>query len=152
MAVTPNLGLPLMEAGQAQKHVTHNEALLILDEDSGRTTVDLDLSVALVTPPVFPAPGFIFGASWRVLTPIIFSGGGTSWALGDDGDGGGLSPSASRYGSGLGAAAGSGWTGPVSPFPVYGPISLRVTPNAGAITGGVVPLRAFWLQLSIPPV
>lgn len=31
MSETPLLNLPLMEAGQAQKHVTHNEALLLLD-------------------------------------------------------------------------------------------------------------------------
>ena len=29
--VTPHLGLPLLAAGQAQKHVTHNEALTLLD-------------------------------------------------------------------------------------------------------------------------
>lgn len=28
---TPRLGLPLLEASQAQKHVTHNEALLLID-------------------------------------------------------------------------------------------------------------------------
>ena len=28
---TPRLGLPLLEAAQAQKHVTHNEALLLID-------------------------------------------------------------------------------------------------------------------------
>lgn len=150
MATTANRGLPIMEAGQAQKHVTFNEALALIDEDGGRTTVDLDLSAALVTGPMFPAPGLIFGASWRVLSEITFSGGGASWALGDDGDGGGLSASASRYGSGLSAAAGSGWMGPLAPFPIYGPVSFRVTPNAGSITGGVVRLRAFWRTLSIP--
>lgn len=31
MADTANISLPLMEAAQSQKHVTHNEALLILD-------------------------------------------------------------------------------------------------------------------------
>jgi hypothetical protein len=31
MSTTPNLGLPLIAAAQAQKHVTHNEALLALD-------------------------------------------------------------------------------------------------------------------------
>lgn len=31
MSETPLLGLPLLEAAQAQKHVTHNEALLLLD-------------------------------------------------------------------------------------------------------------------------
>lgn len=31
MSETPLLGLPLLESNQAQKHVTHNEALLLLD-------------------------------------------------------------------------------------------------------------------------
>lgn len=31
MTDSPNIGLPLMEAAQAQKHVTHNEALVLLD-------------------------------------------------------------------------------------------------------------------------
>ena len=31
MTDTPNLALPFIEGGQAQKHVTHNEALRILD-------------------------------------------------------------------------------------------------------------------------
>lgn len=31
MTDSPNIGLPLMEAAQAQKHVTHNEALILLD-------------------------------------------------------------------------------------------------------------------------
>jgi hypothetical protein len=31
MTVTPRLSLPLLAAGQAQKHVTHNDALVRLD-------------------------------------------------------------------------------------------------------------------------
>lgn len=31
MTETPRLGLPLMAAAQAQKHVTHNEALMLVD-------------------------------------------------------------------------------------------------------------------------
>ena len=31
MSVTPRLSLPLLAAGQAQKHVTHNDALTRLD-------------------------------------------------------------------------------------------------------------------------
>ena len=34
---TPRLRLPLLAAGQSQKHVTHNEALLTLDA-VGRST------------------------------------------------------------------------------------------------------------------
>ncbi len=53
MPDTPHLGLPLIEAAQAQKHVTHNEALLLLD-----TLVQLAvLSRSLSTPPASPAEG-----------------------------------------------------------------------------------------------
>jgi hypothetical protein len=31
MAISPRLGLPLLSAGQAQKEITHNEALVLLD-------------------------------------------------------------------------------------------------------------------------
>jgi hypothetical protein len=46
--VLPNLNLPLLQASQAQKHITHNEALNILD-----AIVQLSiLSSILLTPPV----------------------------------------------------------------------------------------------------
>lgn len=46
--ILPNLSLPLMQASQAQKHVTHNEALNILD-----TVAQLSvLSAVEVTPPL----------------------------------------------------------------------------------------------------
>jgi hypothetical protein len=53
MSSTPRLGLPLIEAGQAQKHVTHNEALARLD-------ALVQASVAsrrLAGPPSDPADG-----------------------------------------------------------------------------------------------
>ncbi len=60
MAETENLRLPFIEAGQAQKHVTHNEALRLLD-------VAVQLAVASITssPPWSPAEGErrIVGAS-----------------------------------------------------------------------------------------
>ncbi len=50
---TPNLALPLIAAGQAQKHVTHNEALAGLD-----TLVQLAcLTKGRTTPPAAPADG-----------------------------------------------------------------------------------------------
>jgi hypothetical protein len=51
MTNTPRLGLPLLASNQAQKHVTHNEALLKID-DIMQTSV---LSRALSTPPGTPA-------------------------------------------------------------------------------------------------
>lgn len=52
---TARLGLPVIAPSQAQKHVTHNEALQLLD-----TAVQLVLSgVGSTTPPAVPAPGEI---------------------------------------------------------------------------------------------
>jgi hypothetical protein len=53
MSETPLLGLPLLEAAQAQKHVTHNEALLRLDSEIHLSA----LSRALATPPATPTDG-----------------------------------------------------------------------------------------------
>ncbi len=47
MSETPNLGLPVMEAAQAQKHVTHNEALLLLDAQIHLSVISRSLN----TPP-----------------------------------------------------------------------------------------------------
>jgi hypothetical protein len=50
---TARLGLPLLQSGQAQKEVTHNEALALLD-----LAVDARvLAAGINDPPVNPAPG-----------------------------------------------------------------------------------------------
>ncbi|MGH6922224.1 MAG: DUF2793 domain-containing protein [Propylenella sp.] len=56
MPETASLGLPLLVAEQAQKHVTHNEALLLLDAHV-RTRV---VSQGLTTPPGSPADGSVY--------------------------------------------------------------------------------------------
>lgn len=53
---TPRLGLPLIAAAQAQKHVTHNEALLALDAVVQLSCLDRDLAA----PPLTPAEGAAF--------------------------------------------------------------------------------------------
>jgi hypothetical protein len=53
MTVTPHLSLPLLAAAQAQKHVTHNEALLALDAFVGAAVRDRGRSA----PPEEPADG-----------------------------------------------------------------------------------------------
>ncbi len=53
MSDTPLLGLPLLEASQAQKHVTHNEALLLLDAMVHLAVI----SRALAAPPASPGDG-----------------------------------------------------------------------------------------------
>lgn len=50
---TPNLGLPFLMAAQAQKHVTHNEALRALDALVHLAAIDRDAS----TPPASPEDG-----------------------------------------------------------------------------------------------
>ena len=53
MTDTPNLGLPFIEGGQAQKHVTHNEALRILDAAIQIAVQDTDRTA----PPAAPVAG-----------------------------------------------------------------------------------------------
>ncbi|NVN87000.1 MAG: DUF2793 domain-containing protein [Rhodopseudomonas sp.] len=53
MTDTANLGLPLIEASQAQKHVTHNETLFSLD---GLVQLAV-ISAAVTTPPGSPSAG-----------------------------------------------------------------------------------------------
>lgn len=53
MSETPNLALPLLAAAQAQKHVTHNEALLVIDALLGCALLDRDLAA----PPPDPEEG-----------------------------------------------------------------------------------------------
>ncbi len=53
MTETANLGLPFIDGSQAQKHVTHNEALRILDDAIQITVLDSTLTV----PPSLPVDG-----------------------------------------------------------------------------------------------
>lgn len=53
MTDTPNLGLPFIEGGQAKKHVTHNEALRILDAAIQIAVLD----ITRTAPPASPAEG-----------------------------------------------------------------------------------------------
>ena len=58
MPATPKLGLPYLAANQAQKHVTVNESLRLLD-----ALIQIAVeSAALATPPASPAEG----QSWIV--------------------------------------------------------------------------------------
>jgi hypothetical protein len=69
---TPNLLLPFIQAAQAQKHITHNEALRLLD---GLTQISV-LDRNLATPPGIPAEGARY----------IVAGGATGLWAGWDGD------------------------------------------------------------------
>ncbi|MBB5711447.1 DUF2793 domain-containing protein [Sphingomonas xinjiangensis] len=104
---TPRLGLPMLAAGQAQKEMTHNEALLLLDAlVSGMAT-----AIGAESPPDRPEDGqcWIVGADptgawqghanalaawsaggWRFLAPRegmrVWAGAETGFALFRDGD------------------------------------------------------------------
>ena len=88
--LTPRLGLPLLMAAQAQKHVTHNEALVRLDHVTQLSLVALEATA----PPAEPEEGQIwalgpaptgdwageggnlalwFDGAWQFITP------GTGW-------------------------------------------------------------------------
>lgn len=67
MAISPNLELPLILPSQAQKHVTHNEALVILDAVVQLAVADRDLN----EPPGGEAEGDRF---------IVASGATGAWA------------------------------------------------------------------------
>ncbi len=53
MPASPRLALPLLAAGQAQKDVTHNDAVLAID----RLLALAVASRSVTTPPASPAPG-----------------------------------------------------------------------------------------------
>lgn len=53
MSDSPNLGLPFIEAAQAQKHVTHNEALALIDAVVQIAVSDMGANA----PPASPASG-----------------------------------------------------------------------------------------------
>jgi uncharacterized protein DUF2793 len=80
MTDTPRLSLPVIEAAQAQKHVTHNEALALLDI---LTQLAVE-SRTLTTPPDLPADGSCYipasgaGGAWSGWSGqiAVFSGGG----------------------------------------------------------------------------
>lgn len=61
MSETPLLSLPILEASQAQKHVTHNEALLILDAAIQMSVVTRNATA----PPSIPVEGarYLLGTS-----------------------------------------------------------------------------------------
>jgi hypothetical protein len=81
MTQTLRHGLPLLAAGQAQKEVTHNEALLAIDCRL-QTTVQ---TRSLAVPPIAPAPGAMFivaaGASetWAGRSGMVASWDGFGW-------------------------------------------------------------------------
>lgn len=81
--LTPYLGMPLVAAAQAQKHVTVNEALAVLDRLAQLSVADRDLA----TPPVGPGDGdrYIVAAGatgdWAGHEGEVATHGGGAWAF-----------------------------------------------------------------------
>lgn len=71
MANSPNLAMPFLQAAQAQKHVTHNDALAVLDAVVMLAVLDRDLA----SPPASPPDGSRY---------LIAGGSADAWA-GQDG-------------------------------------------------------------------
>jgi Protein of unknown function (DUF2793) len=74
MPASPNLSLPFLEAAQAQKHVTHNEALSVLDAVVHLSVLDRDLAV----PPPAPQEGDRYLVSRAASLPFRIAP-GASW-------------------------------------------------------------------------
>lgn len=83
MTATSNLELPLIASNQAQKHITHNEALSFLD-DVVQVVVK---SVSLTNPPTTMLPGDRFGipegaqGDWEGLGGSIATWSSNQWSL-----------------------------------------------------------------------
>lgn len=143
MSATPNLGLPYIDAGQAQKHVTHNEALRYLDALVQLAVLDRDLTA----PPSSPAEGQRWivrtGASdawsghadhiaawqdgaWQFSAPaagwvayvideeILIAWDGDSWNAVSAGEGGGSDPTELQEMTLLGIGTTADTTNPIS--------------------------------------
>lgn len=79
MPESPRLALPLLASGQAQKDVTHNEALLALDQ----LVQPVVQSRTLLAPPASPAPGLAWivpaGGSWPQPVGSLVQWDGGQW-------------------------------------------------------------------------
>ncbi|HEX7775256.1 MAG TPA: DUF2793 domain-containing protein, partial [Parvibaculum sp.] len=86
-----------------------------------------------------PDRAIVLGVTGRVLTSIT---GATSWNLG-------VAADASRYGSGIGASAGSTVIGPSgSPTTYWGATSLRVSAVGGVFILGQVRLSVHYMAIT----
>ncbi|HSI42267.1 MAG TPA: DUF2793 domain-containing protein [Xanthobacteraceae bacterium] len=150
---TPQLALPLLAAAQAQKHVTHNEALLRLDALTQLAVLDRDRTA----PPGSPAAGD---------RHLVASGATGAW-LGQDGaiafhDGSAWQFLAARAGWRAYVAAerltlghdGAGWSDALAAGPAGGAVAVRaveaeaVLAGSSVTTGLVIPDRAICLGVA----
>lgn len=86
-----------------------------------------------------PDRAIVFGVTGRVLEAI---GGATSWNLG-------VAADATRYGSGIGVAAGSTVIGPSgTPLTYWAPTPLKISSVGGDFAGGAVRLAIHYVTLA----
>jgi hypothetical protein len=128
MPMTPRLGLPLLTAGQSQKDVTHNDAVLALD----RLVALVVVSRGATTPPAVPAAGDVFivpsqgSSAWELPAGTLAHWQGSGW-LGEPPRDGQLALVADE---GLMVVHRSGWQDawPVASLNVGGRAVLAVSP------------------------
>ena len=128
MDTTPNLSLPYLMAAQAQKHVTHNEAIRALDALVQMAVIDRDLA----TPPPTPVSGarYIVGAtptgtwSGRAMQIAAWQDGGWEFYLPREGWVAWVADEDKLYAfdgtAWMMASSGGGGGGSVNPTPLVG--------------------------------
>ena len=90
-----------------------------------------------------PDRAIVLGVTARVLADVTGSA-LTGWRLG-------VSGSSDRYGNGIGLSAGSSLTGVTSaPVGYYGETPLRIEPEGGTFSGGLIRLAIHCLELTPP--
>lgn len=159
--VTQRLGLPFMEASQAQKHLTYNAMIQQLDDTalalSATTRISegslggfanmqileesVPLSGGTVTSSiVIPSRMIVLGVTLLVTESI---GGATSMDCGVSGDLG-------KFGSALLLVQGFSNNGVISPEPFLANTPVVITANGSDFTGGTVLLGIHGITLGIP--
>lgn len=155
MANTDRLGIPVMEAAQAQKHVTFNEAMDTVEDTLGRSygsngsyaqlrSVEEELSglsgSSVSTTIQFPDPCLILGCSLLVTAAIT---GATSFDLGDG-------STVDLFGNSLGVSFELSHVGMVAPTLNSTATSVTLTANGSNFTGGSVRVSIAYLEMSPP--
>lgn len=146
MPATPRFGLPLLALAQAQKEVTHNEALTLLDALICATVEDGPLSV----PPMAPGEGqcWIVGAApagaWaeQEAAMALYTSGGWRFLAPREG----MQVARLTDGARLRFQGGS-WSGPTTLAPPSGGTVVDVEARA-ALTTLILSLEAQGLMIS----